>query len=159
MKPWTTWLARLGIAGACLLVTGCGGSDVPDASNEGQAATESAPDAGGARAGAPAAAPIEGQKVAQADETPKAEEPAAEPATPAPAPRDQRHRRIHRSLPRAKEIRTQPKCWRWQPVLSGGADAAPGGSTPPAAGPAGPGPGRRAVWVPVDGGGQGAPAA
>ena len=47
MKPWTTWLARLGIAGACLLVTGCGGSDVPDASSEGQAATESAPAAGG----------------------------------------------------------------------------------------------------------------
>ncbi len=42
MKPWTTWLARLGIAGACFLVTGCGGGDVPDASSDGQAATESA---------------------------------------------------------------------------------------------------------------------
>ena len=41
MKPWTTWLARLGIAGACLLVTGCGGGDVPDASSDGQAATGS----------------------------------------------------------------------------------------------------------------------
>ena len=40
MKPWTTWLARLGIAGACFLVTGCGGSDIPDASDDGQAATE-----------------------------------------------------------------------------------------------------------------------
>ncbi len=46
MKPWTTWLARLGIAGACFLVTGCGGSDIPDASNDGQASTGSAPDAG-----------------------------------------------------------------------------------------------------------------
>ena len=29
MKPWTTWLARLGIAGACFLVTGCGGATYP----------------------------------------------------------------------------------------------------------------------------------
>ncbi len=44
MKRWTTWLARLGIAGACFLVTGCGGGGVPDASTDGQAATEGTPD-------------------------------------------------------------------------------------------------------------------
>ena len=85
MKPSTTWLARLGIAGACLLVTGCGGSDIPDASNDGQAAAGGAPVARAAEA--PAAAPVEGPKVAQADEAPKAEEVApAEPTSPSPAP-------------------------------------------------------------------------
>jgi hypothetical protein len=89
MKPWTTWLARLGIAGACFLVTGCGGGNVPDASSEGSAATESAPSAGGG-GGAPAAPPaaVEGPKVAQTDRAPKTEEAPAEPpaATPAPEP-------------------------------------------------------------------------
>jgi len=80
MKPWTTWLARLGIAGACFLVTGCGGSDIPDASDDGQASSESAPNAG-AGGGAPAA--VEGPKVAQAEPAPGAEE--APAATPAPS--------------------------------------------------------------------------
>jgi hypothetical protein len=73
MKPWTTWLARLGIAGACFLVTGCGGSDVPDASSDGQAAT----DGGGAAAGG-------GPKVAEGDQGAKADE--ASTDAPAPAP-------------------------------------------------------------------------
>ena len=30
MKPWTMLLARLGIAGACVMTVGCGNSDVPD---------------------------------------------------------------------------------------------------------------------------------
>jgi hypothetical protein len=82
MKPWTTWLARLGVAGACLIVTGCGGGDVPDASSDGQAATEGA--SGGAPS--PAAAPNEGAKIAaNENQTPKADEPAAEPAAPAQA--------------------------------------------------------------------------
>ena len=88
MKPWTTWLARLGIAGACLLVTGCGGSDIPDASDDGQAATESAPNAG-AGGGAPAAAaPVEGPKVVQGEPAPGADEApaAATPKTSAPEP-------------------------------------------------------------------------
>jgi hypothetical protein len=95
MKPWTTWLARLGIAGVCFLVTGCGGSDIPDASDDGQAATESVP-AAGAGGGAPAAAaPVEGPKVAQGESAPGPEEaPAAatpprtapEPETPADTP-------------------------------------------------------------------------
>jgi hypothetical protein len=82
MKPWTTWLARLGVAGACLIVTGCGGGDVPDASSDGQAATAGA--SGGAPS--PAAAPNEGAKIAaNENQTPKADEPAAEPAAPAQA--------------------------------------------------------------------------
>ena len=132
MKPWTTWLARLGIAGACLLVTGCGGSDVPDASNEGQAATESAPDAGGARAAAPAAAPIEGEKVAQADEAPKAEEAAAEPATPAPAPETEPPADSPKPPEGKGSSSTAEMLAMATGPSSGGADAAPGGSTPPA---------------------------
>jgi len=82
MKPWTTWLARLGIAGACFIVTGCGGSDVPDASSDGQAATESP--SGGAPPAEPAA--NAGAKVAaNDDQAAKADEPAAEPAAPAQA--------------------------------------------------------------------------
>jgi hypothetical protein len=82
MKPWTTWLARLGVAGACLIVTGCGGGDVPDASSDGQAATEGA--SGGEPS--PAAAPSAGPKIAaNDDQVAKAEEPAAEPAAPAQA--------------------------------------------------------------------------
>jgi hypothetical protein len=82
MKPWTTWLARLGIAGACLIVTGCGGGDVPDASSDGQAATEGA--SGGVPS--PAAASSAGPKVAaNDDQAAKADEPAAEPAAPAQA--------------------------------------------------------------------------
>jgi hypothetical protein len=81
MKPWTTWLARLGIAGACFIVTGCGGGDVPDASSDGQAATESA--SGGAR---PAPAANAGAKIAaNDDQAAKADEPAAEPSAPAQA--------------------------------------------------------------------------
>ena len=32
MKPWTSCLASIGLAGSCLLWAGCGGGDVPDAS-------------------------------------------------------------------------------------------------------------------------------
>jgi hypothetical protein len=82
MKPWTTWLARLGIAGACFLVIGCGGGDVPDASSDGQAATE------GASGGAPAPAPAANagaNLAANDDQATKADEPAAEPSAPAQA--------------------------------------------------------------------------
>ena len=30
MKPWRTWLARLGVFGALAIVSGCGGGDIPD---------------------------------------------------------------------------------------------------------------------------------
>jgi hypothetical protein len=86
MKPWITWSARLGVAGVCLMVTGCGGGDVPDASSEGQVATHSAPAAGAAPAEAPAAAQIDGEKVAQAGEPAKSEETPAEAAAPGAAP-------------------------------------------------------------------------
>src|SRR5271167_4205160 len=82
MKPWTTWFARLGIAGACFIVTGCGGGDVPDASSDGQAATEKA--SGGAPP--PASDANEGAKLAaNDDQATKANEPAAEPSAPAQA--------------------------------------------------------------------------
>jgi hypothetical protein len=85
MKPWTTWLARLGIAGACFLVTGCGGSDVPDASDDGQAAAGGAPDAAVAGGGVPApAAPVEEPKVAQEETAAGTDAVAA--TRPAPAP-------------------------------------------------------------------------
>lgn len=50
MKPWTSCLASIGLAGSCLLWAGCGGGDVPD--------TSSASDASAA-GGAPAATPVD----------------------------------------------------------------------------------------------------
>src|SRR5438552_3480145 len=77
MKAWTACLARLGIAGACLLVTGCGGGDVPDASSDGQAASDAGSASGvGAAAG-------RGRKLAEGDQAPAAEESPAEAASPA----------------------------------------------------------------------------
>ena len=61
MKPRTTWLARLGLAGACLFVIGCGGGDVPDPRSDAQAASGSAPGGGGGAAPAAAAAAAEGR--------------------------------------------------------------------------------------------------
>jgi hypothetical protein len=87
MKPWTTWLARLGIAGACVMAVGCGGSGVPDPSSDEQAATNSAPpaDAGGP-APPPAAILKRGRQLAAArgPSASKVEEAPAE-ETPAPA--------------------------------------------------------------------------
>jgi hypothetical protein len=63
MKPWTAWLAPLGVAGSCLLWVGCGSSGVPDPESDVNAAPSSS-------GGAPAAGP----------------EPIAAAAAPAPAP-------------------------------------------------------------------------
>jgi hypothetical protein len=47
MKLPIAWLVRLGLAGSCLVVAGCGGSDVPDPDSDSHAAAEAAPKAGG----------------------------------------------------------------------------------------------------------------
>jgi hypothetical protein len=153
MKPWTTWLARLGIAGACLMVTGCGGGDVPDASSEGQAATEKAPAPGAAPAEAPAAAPVEGEKVASADPPPKNEETPAEPVTPSPAaapgtapaaPPAASDEETAAASPKPEESKGNSNTAEMLAMATGPAgpspDAAPGGSTPstPGAGNAAP---------------------
>ncbi len=57
MKPWTMWFARLGIAGACVMAVGCGEA-VPDASSDGQAATDAAPPPDGGGAVPPPATPL-----------------------------------------------------------------------------------------------------
>lgn len=143
MKPLATWLARLVIAGAFLFVTGCGGSDVPDASSEGQAAT----DGGGAPAVAPAAPapPIEGDKVAQAEETPKTEEVAAEPAAAAPSPAPAQEEETPAAPSKPAEGKGNSSTAEMLALAtspsSGGADAAPsaGSSAPSAGGPVTPG--------------------
>jgi hypothetical protein len=86
MKPWTMWFARLGIAGACVMAVGCGEA-VPDASSDGQAATDAAPppDGGGA---VPPATPLtqrQQPRVAGGPGARKGEEaPADEAAAPNP---------------------------------------------------------------------------
>lgn len=60
MKPWYAWLHSLGLSGICLVgFGGCGGGDVPDASDAGQEVAGDAPSEPAAppAAAAPAAAP------------------------------------------------------------------------------------------------------
>lgn len=72
MKPWKSWLACLGVAGACLAWVGCGKSDTPDPDSDPNAATDSAP----AEAGAGASV---AQNTPAAEKTePEAEAPAAD---------------------------------------------------------------------------------
>ena len=93
MKPWTTWLARLGIAGACFLVTGCGGSDIPDASDDGQAATGGVPDAGGGGASDPRPPPrSRGRRSLRPNRPPSAEEAPAAATAPTARLRNQKRR-------------------------------------------------------------------
>ena len=79
-NPWIAWLYSLGLAGACLTgVAGCGGGDVPDASDsamltEGEGSAEPALPPPAPAAAAPAPAPA------------VAAEPAAAPAQPGGAP-------------------------------------------------------------------------
>ena len=113
MKPWTTWLARLGIAGACFLVTGCGGGDVPDASSDGQAATRRRADAGRWTAPPARRGAGEGPKVAEAGPAPKAEE-AAEPAPPSPAPEAEAPPTSDSLAKATGKFRAPPRCWPWR---------------------------------------------
>lgn len=73
MKAWTSWLARIGLAGSCIVWSGCGGGGVPDPSSDSQAATEAAP----------AAAPAPAQ-VAPEKSEPVASAPVAPAAAPSP---------------------------------------------------------------------------
>ncbi len=66
MKPWTAWLARLGLAGSCMIWAGCGGSGVPDPASDSHAAAEGAPPS----SSSPPPAAVQ-----------------EEPAAPAPAPK------------------------------------------------------------------------
>ena len=146
MKPWRTWLARLGGLGALAIVIGCGGGDVPDPGSDGQMAA--LPESNGpAQPVAPAPAPA--ASVA-ADEG-KAEEAKADEATaqaPAPAPAREP------AGAGGGERRTRPR-------FGDGRDAGPGdqgatGSAPggrrcrswwrPRPGPGGPGGARRPRW-------------
>jgi hypothetical protein len=131
MKPWTTWLARFAIAGGCFLVTGCGGSDVPDASDDGQASTERAP-AAGAGGGAPAApAPVEGPKIAQGDQAAGGAETPAEPvAAPAQAPEPETPPAAAASPTEGQGNSSTSEMLAIATGSSGGANAA-GGSAPP----------------------------
>jgi hypothetical protein len=81
MKPWTTWLAPLGVAGSCLLWVGCGGSGVPDPESDANAASAPAGGGGGAAAPEQAAAAPDAAVAPVA-----ANEPAAAAAAAAPAP-------------------------------------------------------------------------
>ncbi len=108
MNSWRTWLARLGLAGACALVGGCGGG-VPDPSSDPQAAAEPPADGGAAPIGPKAdAAPP-----AAAPETASAKRP-----RPTRRPRPRRHPPRHR-IPhrrRHKVARPRQRCSRWQRV-------------------------------------------
>ena len=67
MKPWKTWLVRLGVAGALVIVAGCGSSDVPDPSSD--SAAGELPTGGDAAAPVAApAAPAASDTVAQLKE-------------------------------------------------------------------------------------------
>ncbi|MGE3819676.1 MAG: hypothetical protein AB7I30_09590 [Isosphaeraceae bacterium] len=84
MKPWTSWLARVGLAGACLCWVGCGGGG--EESADPGVAAEGDPGVEGAVAGAmasQAAGQQGGTAIAAPDAAPEASAPAA--AAPAPA--------------------------------------------------------------------------
>lgn len=76
MKPWKSWLACLGVAGACMAWAGCGKSDTPDPDNDPNAAQEAAPaDAGaGQNVAQGAGAAQKGDAAAKEEEAPAAEE-------------------------------------------------------------------------------------
>ncbi len=88
MMPWKTWLVRLGVAGALVMVAGCGSSDVPDPGSD-SAAAELPSAEGPVQVAAPAAAPAAEPQVAAEEgaakpEEAKPEEAQAEaPSTPA----------------------------------------------------------------------------
>lgn len=79
MRSWQTWFACLGVAGACLVWSGCGGGDVPDPESDENAATESSPAAGGENP------PAVAQNKSAAAEGEAEEKEGAAPAVPAAA--------------------------------------------------------------------------
>ena len=55
MRPLEAWFGRLAMSGICMIVTGCGGSDVPDPDSDSRAARVEAPAGPTSRASAPEA--------------------------------------------------------------------------------------------------------
>ena len=139
MKPWTTWLARLGIAGACFIVTGCGGGDVPDASSDGQAVTEST----SGTAPQPAPAANEGAKIAANEvPAPNGDEAAAEPTPPVqepespPANAKKEEAKGSSKTAEMLAMATGPSGGGSNPPADGSAPPADGSATPPGNTPA-----------------------
>jgi hypothetical protein len=142
MKLCRTWLGRLGLAGACVLVTGCG-SNVPDPSSDPEASSAPAPPGDGS-------APIGPQAPADGGAAAKTEEAPAQAAAPAPPPANaQGGSTTAEMLAMAKG----PGGSNPAPAPAGGAEPAP--ANPPAGG-AGPGPGRPGMGGPAGAGGPGA---
>jgi hypothetical protein len=83
MNDLRSWLARLAMVGLCVSWVGCGGSDVPDAATDNQAAAD-APPVEGAPPVPAAPAKEEGGEVAKAD----APAPGGETTAAAPAAED-----------------------------------------------------------------------
>jgi hypothetical protein len=135
MKPWTTWLARLGIAGACFIVAGCGGGDVPDASSDGQATT-----AGASTEPSQVPAATAGAKIAANDEqAPKADEAAAEPSAPAQAPEPESPPANAKKEEGKASSKTAEMLAMATGPSGGGSDTPADGSTPPPANTPAPG--------------------
>jgi hypothetical protein len=152
MKPWRTWLARLGVFGALAIVSGCGSGDVPDPNADGPVAA--LPEGSAPAQPAPPAAPAV-QNVAAEDkaEDAKAEETTAQaqPAASAPAPAQEApatgggagsappDRNSATAEMLAMATKEQPAPPPSGDSAPGGAPA-PGGGAPEAAGPAPGGP-------------------
>jgi len=89
MKPWTAWLARLGLAGTCVVWAGCGGGSKVATPESGAATEETVP--GGAAEAAPAAADaaaapaVKGEAGSTAEMLAMANGPAPEAEKPAAA--------------------------------------------------------------------------
>jgi hypothetical protein len=73
MMPWKTWLVRLGVAGALVIVAGCGSSDVPDPGSD-SAAAEPPSDGAPPPAVPPVHAPAAEAQVATEEGAAKSEE-------------------------------------------------------------------------------------
>ncbi len=133
MKPWKTWLARLGIAGACFMVTGCGGGDVPDASpmkvrRPPEALTPAR--AVAARSRRPTARPA----VAQADapRKPKRRRRPARPRRPRAAQLPQKpasRRRLDDRRDASELASTARNARRWRPAPAAGRPIRPAGGS------------------------------
>jgi hypothetical protein len=140
MNAWRTWLARLGLAGACALIGGCGGG-VPDPSADPQASAEPAADGGAAPIGpkADAAPPAAAPETASAD-APKAEAPQPDAAAPAPAQAENSPpAKAQGGSTTAEMLAMATGPGNPSPPASGGGASAPsapqgGGAQPPAAG-------------------------
>ena len=113
MMPWKSWLVGLGVAGALVIVGGCGSSDVPDPGSDG-AAAELPLEGGAAPGGAPAPRRPRkpGSPLRKGPQRPRR-----------PNPRKHQHQlrpRLSLPPPAPPPIRTRPppRCSRWRPPRS-----------------------------------------